>query len=193
MAFVPIIDFCIELNEDDIYELIVTDITDVYDDPDNLTGWEDASTLLGSEVTAASITVEYEDENNISTTTVYDILNEIPSTVTGEIEFDPITYSGDGYYKITYTLTAGSTTYTACKVKMPYPNLACCISKKVLKLATEGCNCKNGKDLYDVVNELKALEKAYLESIKTVDKSSALKLYALLDDLCSNKTDCNCK
>jgi hypothetical protein len=193
MAFVPLIDFCIEKNDDGDYEVIVTDITDVYDDPDNLTGWEHADTLLASEVTALTLTVTYEDENNVVTETEYDILDQLTDPVEGEIEFDPIVYSGDGYYKIVYTVTAGVTSYTACKIKIPYPELACCISKKVLKLANSACSCTNNTNLYNIVNELKALERAYNEAVKTIDKDTALDIYDLLDDICSSSSGCGCK
>lgn len=192
MAFVPKINFCIEKTGDE-YEIIVSDITDIYDAGDNPTGWEDASTIVAGDVTEATLTITYINSSNVETEQTINVLSQIDNPVVGQFDFDPISYSGDGYYKIVYTIVADGTTYTACKVKMPYVNVGCCISKKILKLVDSGCGCTKDTVFLQSVHELKAMEYAYNHAVKTVDSTSALCLLKLMEDLCNSNKDCNCK
>lgn len=186
MAFVPIIDFCLEKSNGE-YQLVPKDITNVYNASSNPTGWEDASTLLAANVTAATLVVT--DPNNTSYTV--DVLSQIPDPVTGEIEFTAITDDNiaiiDGLYKIVYTVTAGDTSYEVCKQKYFYPNIKCCISKFVKRVALDPTNKKYQEELVQV----KAYEYTLEYAAKTLDQTTANAMIALLQKYC-NYNNCNC-
>lgn len=189
MAFVPVIDFRLIKDSNDVYQLHVDDTTDVYDATDNATGWEDASTLLGSNVTVATLAIT----DPAGTITTINVLSQIPSTVTGTIDFTAIDSNDgvtvkDGYYKVLYTLSDGSTTWTDCVEKYFYPNIKCCISKMVNMLRDDPTN----SSLIDDVTKVKAWEHVLCSAASTVDKSTADTYVALLNDYC-DYNDCNCK
>jgi hypothetical protein len=193
MAFVPVINFCLEKDEDGNYYLQITDITDVYDDPDNLTGWEDASTLLAADVDTLTAELTITDSSNNETTFTLDSITSLSNPVVGTFDLIPITSSDislvDGFYKVVYTITSGNYVYTACKQKMIYPSVACCIHKSVLKLLKDPSDAS--QQVY--VDKLKATEFALIEAAKTVDPMSALKMLSLLEDYCkSPQSNCGC-
>lgn len=193
MAFVPKINFCLEKDNDDNYVLQVTDITDVYDDPDNLTGWEDASTLEAADVTSLEIVVTITDSANAVTTITVDTTDILADPVTGTFDLNPIAASEigliDGFYKVEYIVSVGATEYKACKQKFIYTNVACCISKAIKKLL----NDPTDNIQQEFVDKLKALEFALLESAKTLDYVSGLKVLALLQDYCNSpQANCGC-
>lgn len=188
MAFVPKIDFCAEKNINGDYELIVTDITDIYDATDNPTGWQNALTLLPANVTALTITIKYTDSDGNIVTTVNNVLSELLNPMTGTLEFNPFPFQGDGSYFITYTVTTASTTYKACKQKIIYPEVSCCIAKKLLKL-TEDLSKTN---LIDQINQLKAFEKVLIHSCSSIDETTALKVLNSMEKLCAADCGCGC-
>lgn len=190
MAFVPTHDFCLEKNSDDEYELIVTDTTDVYDNPDNLTGWQNAATILAADVTEATLTVTVTESDGSETEYEIDVLDQIPDPVTGQIEFDPLTTVtiNDGIYKVLYTVKTASVTYTSCVVKVLYPAVGCCISTLVKQLKNNIANVK----LYDTVNKIKAYEHSLKEATKTLDTESIKSILTLLETYCDYDVDCGC-
>jgi hypothetical protein len=192
MAFINKIDFCVQKQSGE-YVIIPSDITDIFDAGDNPNGWEDATTILAEDLNSAQLVITYTNSKDQTSTETINVLEQIDDPVTGKFDFSAVEYKGDGYYKIEYIIVADGETYKACKTKMPYVNVACCISKKIMKFSKEGCNCSSNTNFLKNINELKALEYAYLSSVKTVDKESALKLLKLMEDLCGSKSDCNCK
>lgn len=194
MAFVPLVNFCLEKNTDGDYELVINDITDVYDDPDNLTGWEDVDTILAADVTAMEIIVSITDSTNTTSTYEADVISSLSDPVTGTFELATVTSQDinlvDGFYKIQYTVTVGSTTYTTCKQKIVYPTVGCCISTAVKKLI----NNLTDEDQQKHVDKMKAFEYALIEAGKCLDITNAMKILALLQDYCnsSKSNDCGC-
>ncbi len=189
MAFVPTFYYCLDKDNDGVYQLSVDDTTDVYDVADNPTGWEDASTLLAADVVTATLAIT--DPNG--TTTTIDVLSQIPNPVIGEIEFTDIGASDgvsieDGFYKIVYTITDATTTYTACVQKYFYPAVKCCISKLVKEVQDDPLNTS----LYETLVEAKALEAALQAAAEVVDKETADKMLTLLQDYC-DYNPCGCK
>jgi len=189
MAFVPLIKYCLQKDSSGNYQLQADDITDVYDATDNTTGWEDASTLLASNLSTATLTITDPD----GVTTVIDVLNQIPVPVTGKIEFSPLDSSNgisikDGYYKVLYTLYDGAITYTNCVENYFYPDIKCCISKLVNMLRDDPTN----KTLIDDITKVKAWEHVLCSAASTVDKTTADSYIKLLTDYCDYKA-CNCK
>lgn len=183
MSFIPKINYCLT-KVSDVYYIKPTDETDVYDATDNPTGWEDASTVLAANVTSA--TLEITDPSG--TVTNVNVLSQIPNPVTGFINFSNINWTTDGYYKIIYTITTSSTTYTDCKEKYFYPNIKCCISK----LANKVKDNPDNTDYYNRLLKAKAWEEALISAIQTIDKVSADKILNLLTKFCnSNPCDCN--
>jgi hypothetical protein len=188
MAFVPTITYCLIKNSSDVYELHVTDSTDVYDATDNTTGWEDASTIEASNLTEANLTVT--DPSGSST--IINVLSQIPDPVTGQITFTELGVGNgitiiDGYYKVLYTVKTASTTYTACVEKYFYPSVKCCISKFVKLVQEHPKNDEYYKDLL----KAKAWEKALSSAASTVDKAKADEILALLTDFCKY-SPCGC-
>lgn len=188
MAFINLVDFCLQKNSNDEYEVIVTDTTDVYDVADNPTGWEDAATILAANVTEATITIEYKDSSGNIVSTTTNVLDQIPDPVIGQIEFDPFVFNGDGRYKITYVVKTVSTTYTACKQKILYPEVACCISNKISKLAANLTNTT----LIDQITKLKAFQEVLEHSCSTIDETTALNVLNSLEKLCAKDCGCGC-
>ena len=190
MAFVPTINFCLEKNSTTLeYELAITDTTDAYDSTGNTTGWEDASTLLRANVVTATLTIT----DSIGAETTIDVLSQIPNPVTGEVSFTNLTSDSisiqDGYYKVLYTITDATNTYTACEQRYFYPDVACCISNIVNMLAEDPTN----EEIYEDLIKVKALEKALQAAAASVDKTTADNLLTLLKKYCDYKSNyCNC-
>jgi len=129
MAFQPILSGCLKNN---CTQLILTDITGVYDASTNPTGWEDASTLLAANVSKIEVTINFPDSTADKTV---DITSQLPGTVTGEVEYLPIfttsAYS-DGRYTITYTITdASANTYQYILNTTFTCNVECCVDKMI--------------------------------------------------------------
>jgi len=188
MAFVPTISYCLIKNSSDVYELHVTDTTDVYDESDNTTGWEDSSTIEASNLTEAKLTIT----DPTGSSTIIDVLSQITDPVTGKFTFTALGVDNgitikDGYYKILYTIKTASSTFTVCLEKYFYPSVRCCISGFV-KLVQE--NPKN-EDYYKDLLKAKAWEKALSSAAGSLDKDKADEILALLTDFC-NYSPCGC-
>jgi hypothetical protein len=179
MAFVNKISTCLKSDL-----LQINDITDIFDAVDNPTGWEDASTLLAANVTAAKVVITKPD----STILEYNVLSEIDDPVVGTFALvEDILIDLDGFYKIEYVIEAG-TTYTACVDKLFYPKVKCCLSKLLISLAKDIEN----KQKYEDILKTKSLEKAMIEAVNVNDKLSAIKILNELTKIC-NHNPCGCK
>lgn len=192
MAFIPLIDFCLEKDDDDNYQLQPQDITDIYS-VTNTTGWQNAATILAADVTSMTLLLTITDSSGTETTYEVDTISSLVDPVTGIFDLTLITSSDislvDGFYKLLYTIETDTTTYTACKQKMLYPVVGCCISTSVNNLVNDIKNT----DKQDFVDKIKALEFALIESAKTVDVTSALSILALLEDYCNSPSaGCGC-
>ncbi len=189
MAFIPLLSVCLESVNDE-YQIVVSDTTDVYDAGDNTTGWENAGTLNASELTAATLTIT--DPDNVET--VINVLSQIAVPVVGTFQFTALTSNDitvkDGRYKVLYTLTVNDDEiYTACVVKIFYPNIKCCISTLVNKLR----NDMNNKDLFDTVNKVKAWEQVLRRAARTGEEETASQYITLLQNYCDyNGCGCGC-
>lgn len=187
MALVLVLDFCMESDDDGNYYLQAADETGEYDATDNPTGWGDASTLLPSNVTTATLTVT--DPNG--TETEFDVLSQIPDPVTGTFDFTAITSDdgvtiSDGYYKMYYEVSDGSESYTACTEKYFYPNVRCCISDLVNRLRDD----EDDQDLWDTVVKVKAWEQVLKSAAACVDTTTADKFLELLESYCDYNGCC---
>ena len=151
MAFEPIISVCLK---NKCKSLQITDITGVYNVSTNPTGWEDALTVLGSEVQSAIVDITFPD----GSTQQVDVTSEIPAPVTGDFVFTLVTPTAggvfpDGEYKFTYTIVTtpgaanpGTYTFNACVFFTC--NIQCKVDKRWAETAKVLCGCSCDAELF---------------------------------------------
>lgn len=154
MAFQQILTACVINN---CTELSATDITGVYDVTNNPTGWEDASTISGSDVVSATLDITF---NGTATQSV-DVTSQIPATVTGNIQFNDILIDAyaDGVANIVYTITTATDTYTYVFSALFTCAVRCCLNKMWSKIVKEACSCKC--DLKEKIDDANLAEGLY--------------------------------
>lgn len=193
MAFIPKVNFCLETDSEGNYQLVITDTTGVYDSVENPNGWEDASTILSSDVEDMSIEVTLINSDGVESNFITNVTSSLSDPVTGEFTLYTLLNTDltitDGFIKINYIIETTSVTYKACIQKLIYPNVKCCISKVVEKFVNDTSN----EDIQILLNKLKSLEFALIESAKTVDINSSLAMLKLLQNYCKSKiANCGC-
>lgn len=172
------------------------DETGIYNATLNAGGWGSPNLAIAS-VTAWSIKITLPD----TASTVITISNPagLPSSNT-DIEYEipmatlnsSYTYIPDGQYKIVYSVTDGTTTYTKTLYKYFSCNLECCVAKLEAKVATAtDCSC----DDQTIRNALYA--RALLNSLKAnAGCTNTTYTQSLLDKLnliCGfTESDCGC-
>jgi hypothetical protein len=124
--------------------LYISELTGVYDDPDNLGGW-DTPNPATSDADETHLIVTFPNG-----TTIVDITDptgmptdddkfeyEITAAVLGGA------HVSDGLYSIEYTVTIGDDTYTTGKKYFLFTcNIECCVSKMFARIATmSDCSC----------------------------------------------------
>ena len=185
MALSPTISAVVSNNQT---VLTVTDTTGVYDATNNTGGWETPN-IAGSDVTAATLDIEF---NGTSVQTV-DILSQIPATVTGEIEFNAITINSyaDGIGKITYTLTTATNTFTYELQVLFLQKVSCCV-EKYWQSVIDPCTCKcDAATLLYNANLAEGLLQGLRNAGACLDTNTVSKTLERLAVLC-NYNDCNC-
>ena len=195
MAFEPKISVCLT---DKCKTLKATDSTGVYHAVSNLTGWQNAATILASEVATATIAIT--DPAGLTTTTT--VTTQIPNPVTGTFPFTNFTLANsavwvDGKYSIVYTIVTipGATnpgTYLATLCPYFLCNVECSVDKMWAKVATNLCcsDC-DASELMEVA----IIAEGYLRAIKSAiscgDSSTANTLLKTLTKI-TTFNDCNC-
>lgn len=167
-----------------------TDTTGVYDATNNPYGWG-APNMQGSGVTAATIT--FQNTTTGADEVTYNVLSQIPSTVSGDIEFDLYEYDfEDGIYTIVYTLT-GTENVSRTFKKLILCNTRCCIDKMWAKV-NEYRNTKTSEAFNKYLNDCLKAEALY-EAIRAnggcLQDDAAEDILDMLDSLC-NFENCNC-
>lgn len=181
----------------------VTDITGLYEAINNPGGWEDASTLLSSDVTGVTITITTPSGTVVGPT---DVFSQFPSPITMD-EFDysniALPVSEDGEYIIEYKVDADEATgastktkrlkiYSTCKVR-------CCIDKLWSKWAKGldddsdecGCTGSEGSSTLDKAKLGEALLSALNSTTVCNNTVTRDKILAKLNRLCKLE-NCNC-
>ena len=195
MAFEPKISVCLT---DKCKTLKATDVTGVYHVVSNSTGWQNAATVLASEVATATITIT--DPAGTTTSTV--VTTQIPNPVTGTFSFSDFTLPNsaawaDGDYTILYSIvtTPGATnpgTYTATICPYFFCNIECAVDKLWAKVATNLC-CSDC-DASELM-EIAMIAEGYLRALKSAascgDTTSANILLKTLTKI-TTFNDCNC-
>lgn len=195
MAFEPKISVCLS---DQCKTLKATDVTGVYDVTTNPTGWQNAATVLASEVATATITIT--DPAGLTTNTT--VTTQIPDPVTGSFNFTDFTLANsakwaDGKYTILYTIetipgAANPGTYTATICPYFLCNVECSVDKMWAKVATNLCcsDC-DASELMEVA----IIAEGYLRAIKSAiscgDSTTADTLLKTLTKI-TTFNDCNC-
>lgn len=195
MAFEPKISVCLT---DKCKTLKATDVTGVYHVTSNPTGWQNAATVLASEVATATITIT----DPAGTTTITDVLTQIPDPVIGNFTFSDLTLANsaswaDGDYTILYTIVtipgaANPGTYTATICPYFFCNIECSVDKMWAKVATNLCcsDC-DASELMEVA----MVAEGYLRALKSAascgDTTSADILLKTLTKI-TTFNDCNC-
>lgn len=195
MAFKTKISVCLK---NGCKTLKITDTTGVYNASSNPEGWEDASTVAGSEVQSATIKIESPGGGEET----IDVTSQIPDPVIGNFDFNDIPASNgstyaDGYYKFTYTIVTDpgannpgtyKTTlcvYFTCNSECYVNGLWAEVAKD---LCCDSCNAPTTREEAQIAE-------GFLSAIKSAaacgDIDTADKLVAKLNQI-SNFNDCNC-
>ena len=198
MAFIPTISACLN----GCTGITFNDTTGFYNNPNNLYGWNDDSTLwktniLSPYVIAATISISL----NGGEATSVSVLDKIQNSVFPDFElyqYTPVDSTGstfnlsDGYYNIVYTITDNNdVVYTTDTTFVVYCNVACCVANKAAAVAEElclDCDSQAYEDFLLADGILQAL-KATAESLGTAEFT---KLLNKLQKLCGTSTTGGC-
>lgn len=201
MALVPKIDICIQNKCDkiDVYEK-----TGPYDATNNDEGWSNSGVTAGhidtSEITAADLKIYDYLQNTLHDTIVlYDGVTDVYSGVTGAPA--PATFLAvkdhawalsDGVYKLVYTITDGTSTFTnETQHKLIICGLYNCLEGLKHKAITE-CSGKKLDKIKETINQLEVLIYGIESAFSCADWTSATELIASGTTICDNLCDCGC-
>lgn len=185
MAFQPVIEACIHTN---CTYLKVTDVTGDYDVSLNPKGWDNASSLLVSDVASVILTVT----DPSGTSTIYDVTDQITSPIPGDIiVLNELGTYLDGIYTLTYVVTDDlDNTYTHTLRKLFTCNTRCCVDKMWAKIPAY----VGSKD-YDTKVKDCILAETLLSSLScaaaTLTLSVVDNILTRIERLC-NFNDCGC-
>lgn len=171
-----------------------TDTTGVYNVTTNPGGWENAATELGTNITAATITLT---DPTGTVLPIINVLTSIPTIVVGSFPILPITIATplDGEWQATYSLTSSGGTktinfcfYVTCLVR-------CCIDKlwSIVAVDTNNtCKCTGDQSASELAIFAESLLSA-LESSTACDNATTRNALLLkLQRLCKLQ-NCKCK
>jgi|TARA_B110000967_G_scaffold196530_1_gene227207 hypothetical protein len=188
MAFVPTISTCIKKN---CGFISVTDNTGVYDASTNTIGWEDASTLLASAVTALTLEVS----QNGSVIVTENLLTQLPGAVSESFTYSDISVSGliDGDFTVTYTVTTASDVYIASIVSFHACAVRCCIDAKWTQITLNGDTTTAGNtSLVDSALELEGLYASMINAAASGYTTIRNNYLTKLQRVCNITTGCGC-
>lgn len=190
----PLISGCIKGGCSKFY---LTDSTGIYNAVTNTGGWQNAVTILASDVTAIVLSITKPDGTVMDDV---DLLSQLPDPVTGTIEYNSIDLVTplDGLYTFSYKINVGDlqivktgTIYSTCNVR-------CCVSKMWDKYAQdlitgEDCGCANSKTDIRSMAELGESMLNALESGAICNNTNLRNaILEKLQKLCK-LVDCGCK
>lgn len=187
MALRPTLTLCVQTG---CSEGEFVDTTGVYHAVNNPYGWGSPN-MQGNGVTSATITFQNLTDN--SDPVEYDVLSQIPATVTGDITYTLYEYDfEDGIYEITYTLE-GTDNVTRTFKQLITCNTRCCIDQMGAKIKEyRATKTSEAFDKY-IYSFLKA--EALYEGIRAsggcVQLDTAEEILEMIEQLC-NFENCNC-
>lgn len=175
---------------DNCGEIQFTDTTGVYHAVNNTGGWG-APNMQGNGVVTAVITFQ-----NVTTGAAlqsYNVLSQIPATVTGDIVFTGTTYAAtDGIYEVTYTLTGTDNVSKTLNI-LVLCNTRCCIDK-MWKLLPGYLKTKDSEFIKSFIDQTLLAEGIY-NGIRAaggcLNEDAVEDALERLEQLC-NFENCNC-
>ena len=177
--------------------LLFTELTGEYS-VSNTTGWNDASTALIADITAATLDITYPDGSVLETPIdLYPAIPTIDTTLEVEITNTDVgltTNFPDGLYTFLYTATNGNTdpetVYTkSCNVFLTC-NAECCVGKLYARVTTTDCrDCRNSNLSFAI--EADGFLEAAKNAARCGDSSKATQLLEKVQYMC-NLVRCNC-
>ena len=202
MALVPKINICVNTKcaSIDVYEE-----TSPYHSTTNLEGWKNSSVsgiawIDTSEITAADLKIY--DYTGVTLQTTVTLKSGSVDVYTG-VEGAPqpgrflaasavaFTY-GDGVYKLTYTVTGNSTTFTNIpQYELVTCSICSCIDGLKAKLVT-GCDGLTLADTKEKIDQLQLILYGIETAFSCADFVTATSLIASAKTICDNLCDCGC-
>lgn len=170
----------------------ISDITEEYNSKTNIGGWGSPN-ITTSDIVEAVIRIDdgYESHE-------YDVIDSIPSTVTGEYELTLIEDTFvDGEYTVTYLITDDNGLEYSCTKKVYITcNVRCCVDKMWLSYISElggsdcGCGCSGKITLNDILFA-EALYKSLTRAAGCLNNATRDKILSQLQKICQY-SNCNC-
>lgn len=166
----------------------ITDTSGIYNIDTNPDGYGAPNPAIADVV---SITAILTPPGSTETITL-DFTDEIPATVTGNIEFDDqeIDYV-DGLWTIEYIVETASDTYSSTKEVYFTCNIRCCLDRAWADLSEE-CDCCDAKAKRLELLDMEGLYKSLLSASACNKSSRKDALLKKIQRYCStNKCNCN--
>lgn len=184
MAFSPVIDVCFET----CGLIRFVDITGIYS-VSNTNGYGETNQIEGTDVDSAVITV-YDTEGEVLFE--YDVTDEIPSAIVGDIIFTSYEYSlPDGEFEIEYVVThTNNTVYTYRSYFLNTCNFECCIDTLIATIPAKICANRCDTDYIDEVLTIEGLLYGYMCAAQCEKASIQAEIEKRLKRFCDFQ--CNC-
>jgi hypothetical protein len=183
MALSPVLDVCFET-----CSLIkFVDVTGVYS-VGNTHGWGSPN-IAGSAVTAATILITDEDGETVFE---YDVLDQIPDTLTGDLVYTSYEYSlPDGEFNVLYTITTASSIYTYTSTLLNTCNFECCIDSLIATIPAKICTNRCDTDYIDEVLTIEGLFYGYMCAAMCEKTTIRAEIEKRLERFCDFQCNCN--
>ena len=193
MASLLKFNICLE----DCKSFIFTETTGVYENPDNLTGWNGPNANLALATVA---TLDVYAPNASTPTITIDLLATssfptIDDTLEYEITNTALGYSGrlpDGVWKFKYTVVVVdgvTTTYQQTIEKTTYCNAKCCVDKLFAGIEDFECDCM--EEAINKAINARAIYDGMVAAAECGQKATFVKLQKMLERMCNNTNCCN--
>lgn len=185
MAFSPVLDICFET-----CSLIkFVDVTGLYS-VSNTNGYGASNSIIGTQVASAVILITDEDGETILE---YDVSDEIPDSITGDIIFSSYEYSlPDGEFTVTYTIThTNNTIYTYSKSFLNTYNFECCIDSLIATIPAKICANRCDTDYIDEALTIEGLLYGYMCAAECEKTTIRAEIEKRLERFCDFQCNCN--
>ncbi len=174
--------------------LKITENTGIYTIGTNYSGWNSPNIPTSSVITA---TITITSPSN--TETIINVLSQLPVTYTANFNFSNIDITPeDGEWKIKYTLTTSTDTYSNSYAVFLSCSVRCCIDKLWIKVLTSkseenpcDCDCDEMSMLMKKVMLMESLYTAMINSVACNNSDARNKILKQLQRLCKIEK-CNC-
>lgn len=185
MAFSPELEVCFET----CGLIKFVDSTNVYS-ASNTNGYGEANGIEGTNIISAIITVTDSDDETLFE---YDVTDEIPNAITGDIIFSSYEYAlPDGDFNVTYTITHDDDTiYEYSGSFLNTCNFECCIDTLIATIPSKICANKCDTDYIDEVLTIEGLLYGYMCSSQCDKATIKAEIEKRLERFCDFQCNCN--